>query len=200
MRQLKDFHPADIDAPEKLFSKAHDYYQNIATSPNSIWLPVKKQRSVFVTTPSPTPSVPAPPIAPRPSVPRSRAPKHIDRCAPADGEPTNRVNPNTGREEFLCSKCPHGGRWGNHDASRHDQWLAEYRKYIASKKQQKEGSGSASLSSDRRSSSSPPPSQARSPDARSDARSTAPRPMSAINVASMRRYVSFADSDDEDSI
>ena len=77
----------------------------------------------------------------------------------------------------------------------HDQWLADYRKYIASKKQQKEGSGSASLSSDRPSS-SPPPSQACSP----DARSTAPRPMSAINVASMRRYVSFADSDDDASI
>ena len=44
---LQDFHPSDIDTPEKLFLKASDYYNNLLLKPNG-WLRTTKTRSAFL--------------------------------------------------------------------------------------------------------------------------------------------------------
>ena len=47
IRNLQDFHPSDIDTPEKLFLKASDYYNNLLLKPNG-WLRTTKTRSAFL--------------------------------------------------------------------------------------------------------------------------------------------------------
>ena len=54
-----------------------------------------------------------------------RQPVVVDRNPPADGEPTFRTGEG-GRTEHWCSKCPKGGRWGNHNADGHDAWCESF--------------------------------------------------------------------------
>ena len=140
---LRDFHPATIDTPERLFGQVQEYYNNIITKPGEDWLPTTKRGKAYIsqtnateficqeTTPErPTRSVeqvaetPATPTTPVASP--KKTPFVPDRTPPAEGEPTVRYNPKFKGDEFWCGVCPQGGRWGNHSSEGHAEWWKNF--------------------------------------------------------------------------
>lgn len=65
---------------------------------------------------------------PRVGIDVDRRGNKIDRTPPKQGEPTTRTNPSTNKQEHWCGRCPHGGRWGNHDEDGHDAFIAKMKK------------------------------------------------------------------------
>ena len=57
----------------------------------------------------------------------------IDRVPPKPGQPKNRVNPLTNKEEHFCED-PHCLRWGGHPTNKHQEW---YKKLVDDKKKRK---------------------------------------------------------------
>ena len=194
VQQLKDFHPNDIDTPEKLFSKVQSYYHELLTKPGKVWLPIKKRRSTFVVNDS---------YGDDKSLHSYQTQKSskavIDRTPPGRDDPRTRTNEKTGCEEHWCGKCPKGGRWGNHLSSGHDKW---YEDFLAYKKKKKQDSDPSDESASRRSSS-----QSGNNGGESVA-SQPPAPMRSVTVSSSspmrsllrRSYVSFNDSDDDEEV
>ena len=161
MQQLHDFHTATVTTPEQLFAKAQEYYKEIVTSPNRQWLRVRKPKASFKAERQTSSAVSAdtqesqhcrPIAAPTQSSggpsttntnsnnnrggwSRNRQPRPVDRNAPGPGEPTERVNAETGETEHWCSTCPNGGRWGNHNSSGHAEW---YRNFLENKRRREE--------------------------------------------------------------
>ena len=187
IQNLSDFHSDEIDTPEKLFTKAQAYYNKLKSEPGKVWLPTKKQRSLFsaeaVTEEKKGSIVPKKPSSFK--IPeRDRSGTLIDRVAPVGDEPRTRISDKTGREEHWCGKCPKGGRWGNHLSKDHDKWLEEFRKKQAERKMS--SSSSASVASQRSQKSN-------------DVAPTATVTVAESPIRSLlrRTYVSFNDSDDE---
>ena len=150
IQNLRDFHPADIDAPEALFNKAQAYCNRLLTDPGKVWLPVKKHRASFsAQKESPKDdTVPKAPTAMK-TPDEDRVGNIIDRAAPVGDEPRTRVNQSTGKEEHWCGKCTKGGRWGNHLSKDHDEWLEEFRKKQAERKNRSNNNrSSASVASE----------------------------------------------------
>ena len=149
VRNLRDLHPTRIDNPEKLFAEVQSYYHKLVTSTGG-WLRTTKQRSAFlaqmpelsailgdegyqahVEKPKPTPTDTKP--APTPSdVERDAKGRIIDRNPPTDGN--NKRKRKDGRDEFWCSKCRGGGRWGSHLSSGHDQFVKDMQDRFGKKK------------------------------------------------------------------
>jgi len=61
----------------------------------------------------------------------------IDYTGPKNGEPHQRKNPVTQKDEGWCEKCPHP-RWGNHTTDQHDNWVAKVKNAKAKRSQQKQ--------------------------------------------------------------
>ena len=148
----------------------------------------------------PTPTTPAPAPAPQQDTgvtPRAhafRARPVIDRNPPKQGEAHSRLNPETGREEFWCSTCPNGGRWGNHLTTGHKAWLKEYMEFKA--KQRGETAPAATASNNDNPTSTAPQASSEAP---GSMKKEAPE---AAKIASIlkRDYVSFQDSSDDESL
>ena len=181
IRNMRDFHETQIDTPEKLFSIAIKYYHDIQTNPEVEWLTTRKKKSAFVAGNNDKSKG----SANQTSSTKGNSKSEIDRTPPKQGEPTTRKNQHTGRDEHWCSKCPKGGRWGNHNADGHDKWFQDFKAW---KDRQNDKKGTESKESketqesDNKGSESTPKSMRRS-----------------TPVASVlrRTYVSFQDSDDE---
>ena len=71
---------------------------------------------------------------------RSCTPRSVDCTKPKEGELHTQVN-DRGQEEHWCSKCPNGGRWGNHLTDGHANWLKLFLEYKAKQKQKAEQEG-----------------------------------------------------------
>ena len=175
VRNLKNFHQADIATPEQLFSRVLEHYRQILTDPAEEWLNTRRHPSLF-TGGSP----------PSKDSAGKKGKYIVDRTAPVGDEPRTRVNEKTGKEEHWCGKCPKGGRWGNHLSKDHDKWLAEYNK---NKKRRSNGSSSSSRRED--------DSTVASKKSTTD---IAPAPMGQVTYSSLFRggYVSFNGDSDED--
>jgi hypothetical protein len=205
LRNLKDFHEDQINTPERLFSKVQDYYNSLLTKPGYQWLPTKKKKASFLANSKRVyetdsgedvePGVRAPKSPPKTQKSYAAAasretPKYVvDRTPPAKGEPKTRKN-DRGYDEHWCSKCPNGGRWGNHLESGHDEWYKSFLEKKQKKKEAKSDSKSGS-SSDEAKHSSPPSSMSKS--------SASANPVSPLRSLLRRQYVSFQDSDSEGS-
>ena len=208
VRQLRSFHQHLIPGPEDAFYLLATQYQHILTQPGSKWLPTKKSKGGAFTAKPDAKTSPSEKVytqaevtkmleaaklnaAESPSPNRSRPKYEVDRTPPKQGEPTSRVNEKTGREEHWCSKCPKGGRWGNHSADGHDKWLQDFQEYkkkqAAAKEQEKESSPANA---------DPPQSPPSSSSSPSGTSSEGPASMKRASAAS-RQYVSFVDSDDK---
>ena len=193
LQNLQDFHPSDIDTPEKLFAQVQTYYNTLLTNPGKVWLPHKKTRASFVSetvvsqVKEEVPSKPSTIKMPE----KDRGGNIIDRVAPTGDEPRTRTNEATGRDEHWCGKCPKGGRWGNHDSQGHDKWLEAFRKKQAERKKGSTGSVASSHASTKASKK-----ETDAPVASVSVTQAGANP----DIRSMlrRTYVSFTDSDDED--
>ena len=205
MQNLRDFHSRQVNTPEVLFNYAQNYYRDIMTSPTRQWLKTKKSRSAFVA--GKTKNDNEPPASAANSAndnqtsessekqSTGRRQKYVvDRNPPKEGEPTTRTK--DGRTEHWCSKCPKGGRWGNHDANGHDAWYKEWREAKAKREAERQAQETSPSSSEPTSNDS----QAPSNDAPGSMRRGGAQASIASNsISSMlrRTYVSFNDSDDE---
>ena len=126
MRNLKDFHPTDVDTAEKIFSKAQSYYNTLIIKPNG-WLHTTKNRAAFLVTLLEMNAIEEANFTQGESttteeanVERDRRGRIIDRTPPKNGV-TQRTLAD-GTIECWCARCRNGGRWGNHDSSGHDEW------------------------------------------------------------------------------
>ena len=158
IRNMHDFHSSQIDTPEKLFRVAQEYYNTLLLKPNGWLRNTKTRSAFFAhmpeltaamqseveflddmdkpspkTTFRPPPTNKSPPPSsdgkgPRVGIDVDRKGNPIDRTPPKTGDPTTRINPTTNKQEHWCGKCPHGGRWGNHLESGHDEFAADQKK------------------------------------------------------------------------
>ena len=196
MLNLKDFHPSEIDTAEKLFAKALSYYQEIKTKPGRQWLPMHKTTASFVA---------KKPIVEQPKEEQQNNQINvaqggngnsqftIDRCAPKEGEPHTRISDKNGKEERWCSRCPHGGRWGNHLSEGHDKWLKEFKEYKAKKDAARKAKEEAKSSE---ANESGPDSMHKTTVSEANiSQANVSQPMASLL---RRRYVKFYDSDDEE--
>ena len=197
VQNLRDFHRHVVNSPESLFSRVQDYYNKILTNPNTEWLPTHKAKGSFLAggrTPKddskPTPS-------PNPITPDGKQPYVVDRNPPLPGEPRTRKSPTTGKTEHWCGRCPHGGRWGNHQSNQHDEW---YKSFLE-KKKKKDGprSSDSSVTSHHTRGSRQPSSNG------STSGQPPPAPVGQVSYSKSRTplfnpnsYVSFMGSDEED--
>ena len=236
MQNLRDFHHMRVNTPELLFSEAQACCRNVLASPTRQWLKTKKSKSAFIAGKSTRSaesepsadqadsnhqgqgsSTASPPSSQGNSGRSRRQPVVVDRNPPAEGEPIFRTGEG-GRTEHWCSKCPKGGRWGNHNADGHDAW---YESFLEMKRKREERR-QAEASNGNPSSGTTPNSASSSPSASSGASSNqvndAPGSMrrgeahasmvdksdsstasttAKLSAMFRRQYVSFNDSDDD---
>ena len=128
----------------------------------------------------------------------SRTPRQVDRTKPKEGEPHTRIN-DRGREEHWCSKCPHGGRWGNHLTDGHADWLKSFLEYKAKQKEKaaqndQERTGTPATSTNQESANQGETTLG------SMHRGSANVSLPSLLALFRRTYVTFNDSSDEDSV
>ena len=156
----KDFHASSIDAPEKLFTLAQAKYNELIVKPNG-WVRAVKNKAAFFTGELPELAAAMDEIEKEKSPMKAQTPpksttgcsgketdrkgRVIDRTPPTDGV-NKRKNPD-GFWEFWCGRCPDGGRWGNHDESRHDTWRAEFKEAMKKKKAKQKADAEAAAAS-----------------------------------------------------
>ena len=199
---LRDFHPATIDTPERLFGQVQEYYNNIVTKPGEQWLPTTKRSKSFVsqsqvteylcqeTTPERSVRT-VEQVAETPATPTQvdttpkKTPFVPDRNPPKEGEPTTRFNPKIKCDEHWCQICPKGGRWGNHLSEDHAEWWKNF--------QAKRNERKKSLSPDTEAASpgSPPKTM------RTNTNATVAQKGSLSDMLK-RQFVSFQDSSDDE--
>ena len=162
LRMKIDFNDPDVQDPYTLFKSVRSYYDKIQTKHDNVWLPTRKKKASFQSevprqvqsnisnshndmtnqidslkkqieelskkipvNDNPTPT----------KYDKNRNGKYVvDRNPPGPGEPHERINAQ-GYKEYWCSKCPNGGRWGNHNTEGHDEW---YKEFIRKKKEKEE--------------------------------------------------------------
>ena len=194
IQNLRDFHPRDVDTPEKLFAKAQLYYNDLITKPGNVWLPIRKKRAVFTAaSDNQVPHLGKPPSMSPPSIAPVRGPRQeVDRTPPKAGEPTTRINKFTKREEHFCFKCPNGGRWGNHDSDGHDQWYADFKAF---KDRQMRQTPTSPVTTPQTQAPAPTPTSEQPASMRRTTQSA--NFLAPVSNVLRRAYVSFQDSDDE---
>ena len=172
LRNTRDFHRSTIDTPEKLFSHVQSYYNDLLIKPNG-WIRAKNKSAFLAELPElaamadfPQESKPKEDKSSsttnssngggNDSVERDAKGRIIDRNPPKAGESTKREK--DGRTEYWCGKCPKGGRWGNHDDGRHEQFLEKSRKWREAQKKKREEARAASEGAATEANTSTPPS------------------------------------------
>ena len=124
----------------------------------------------------------------------------VDRNPPKEGEPHTRPNQFTGKDEFWCDKCPHGGRWGNHSTEKHNQWFKEFNE---KKKKKEAAEAEARTTANVDSQEQQPPERPammhrdRATVCQSTRTGEPSTYSSRVKTMLHRAYVSFQDSDDE---
>lgn len=83
---------------------------------------------------------------------KKKAPYHIDRTPPKQGEAHTRPRKDGKGNEHWCPRCKDGGRWGNHLPDGHDKFVSEWQIKI---KQRKENLANADVKSNDTVSSAP---------------------------------------------
>ncbi len=196
LQQTIDFRPEIISTPTQLFTEVSNYYDRIITKHDRVWIPTSssKKKSSFIASVESELKQLRQELEANVSgqvLDKNRNGKYvIDRTPPKEGEPHERVN-FKGFTEKWCSKCPKGGRWGNHSTEGHDEWYKEYRRKQDEKKARAEASENSNKEEkkDEKTSTSPVPSQPSSMESTTIAQT--PRELL------RRTYVSFDDSDSE---
>jgi hypothetical protein len=201
IQNLRDFHPKEVATPEQLFSKSQMYYNDLVTKPGNVWLPIRKKRAVFASESpdrEPLPTLGKPTIIQPPSIAQVRNSRpEVDRTPPQDGEPMTRFNKYTKKNEHFCTKCPNGGRWGNHDADGHDKWYADFLDYKNRQRDQHRSPTSSNSPNTSPSTSETPVNAPPSSMRRTNQNAPSATFISPMTNLLRRAYVNFHDSDDE---